>query len=77
MAAFYVVPEAKTELAFRKNPVQLLDVGRLGKVVVETGFLKGPPIRLGPITRNGDELGIADLGNFPQLSCELITVHVG
>jgi hypothetical protein len=46
-------------------------------VVVETGFLKGPPIRLGPITRNGDELGIADLGNFPQLSCELITVHVG
>ena len=31
--------------------------------MVETGFLKGLPIRLGPINRNRDELGIAGLGN--------------
>jgi hypothetical protein len=40
--------------------------------VVELGFLKGFGVRLGPIARNGDELGIAVLGNFSQPSRKLI-----
>jgi len=43
-----------SELAFRQSPVKFLDIGRLGKVVVETGFCKSLFVRSGTITSNGN-----------------------